>query len=113
MLLRTGAGTSVRALRLVFKGDRCHGEHGCVALTGSLRGTIAAVPSHMPDVGRQFRVDGHGRLSPLGRVTVTGTVAGTGFIASGRESLELTVHTAHGTLGLDGHSARVPGFTSP
>lgn len=113
LLLRTGAGTTTRALAIVFKGDRCHGSRGCVALTGTLKGTITAVAQHIPDAGRQFRVRVHGRLSPLGHVTATGTVRGTGYILSGRESLQLTVRSARGTIEIDGRSARVPGFTSP
>jgi hypothetical protein len=113
VLLRTGAGTTTRALRIVFTGDRCHGRTGCVALTGTLKGTITAVAQHIPDAGRQFRVSARGRLSPLGHVTVTGTIRGTGNIRFGQESLQLTVRSGHGTLGVDGRSARVPGFTSP
>jgi hypothetical protein len=46
-------------------------------------------------------------------VTATGTIAGTGNIMSGFESLQLALSGRNGSARLSASSARVPSFTSP
>jgi hypothetical protein len=46
-------------------------------------------------------------------VSVTGTVAGPGFIARGRPALTLSLRTSAGRLTITAQGPLVPGFTPP
>lgn len=108
------AGQGVRPLKLTLRGSGCTaGSRRCVELTGSLSGTLALGPVRVPDVGSRLTIAASGRIKPIGLVSATGTVQGTGFIARGRETLDLRLRAPRGTITVRAVSARVPGFTSP
>ena len=108
----TGAGPR-RSVTVTFAGLPCQGATHCVELSGTLTGTLAAGPGHMPDVGHGYVLSGAGAIHPLGRARCRGAVQGTGFIARGEESLSITVTGASGSVTLDATSPPVHGFTSP
>ena len=108
----TGAGPR-RSVTVTFAGLPCRGANHCVELSGTLTGTIAAGPGHIPDVGHAYVLSGAGSIHPLGRARGRGAVQGTGFIARGEESLSITVTGASGSVTLDATSPPVHGFTSP
>lgn len=107
-----GSGAS-RPVKLAFRSLPCRGAPQCVQLDGTLVGAIATRRAGPPDVGRSFSVTANGRLSTLGRVTATGIGHGTGFIARGRETLDLTLTSRSGRITLRAVSGTVRGFTSP
>jgi hypothetical protein len=111
--LRPSAGQSSKLTVTVYPG-RCRAGHVCLDVRGTLTGTfVPAGPAGPPDVGRQFSLHATGRIAPLGKVSVRGTVHGTGFILRGRETMNLTAITRRGKLTIDALSGPVPGFTSP
>jgi hypothetical protein len=111
--LRPSGSGSARALRVVLSPGHCTGRERCLSLSGTLTGKLAAVPSHIADAGRMFRIRARGSISSLGRVSAGGTVAGTGFTRAGRELLTLTLAGSRGSLTLTARSPLVRGFTSP
>jgi len=77
-------------------------------------GSMAVIGMPIPDAGVKLRLTATGAVKPLGRVSVTGTVHGTGFIARGHEFLQLTLTSLHkGVVTVDAHSGLVAGFTTP
>jgi hypothetical protein len=104
---------TVRAITLMVRGSSCGHARHCLRLQGKLHGTLTASPHHGADVGQSFSVSAAGNLRPLGYVTVTGTVHGTGFISRGHETMLLTVSGGGSSIGVDASSVEVPGFTSP
>ncbi len=78
-----------------------------------MRGTLSPGGPRLPDVGRGFRLSGAGRLSPLGRVTIRGSVSGTGFISHGHELMKIVLRSSSGSVTVQGLSGPVKGFTSP
>ena len=52
-------------------------------------------------------------MTPLGSVTATGQVHGTGFIGRGVETMTMRLVNQTGTIELNGKSGTVPGFTGP
>lgn len=109
-LMISGTGTK-RQVTVVIDGLKC-ATASCVRLSGSVSGTITALPAN-PDIGRSFRLQGGGTVSPLGRVSATGGVQGIGFIKQGHESIQLTLKGKQGQLTVSGLSPLVPGFTAP
>jgi hypothetical protein len=101
-----------RRLTLWLLSTRCRAGTSCTHLSGTLRGQLTPVRA-LPDVGRRYRIAAIGSLQPVGAVTATGTVAGTGNIMSGFESLQLALSGRRGSARLSALSARVPSFTSP
>jgi len=113
IILAPGRGQATRHLTATITGAACTGKPHCVQLAGKLTGTITSGPIRVPDVGRSFAIAATGTIKPLGHVSATGTVQGTGFIANGHESLKLRL-TRHGaSITIDATSGQVPGFTSP
>jgi hypothetical protein len=111
--LAPAGSAATRPVRITLAGTTCGGGADCVRLTGALQGTIARRLGGIPDVGQRFAIAASGSVSPLGRVSVSGTANGTGNIAFGHESLTLRLSTAKGAVTLTAVSGRVPGFTSP
>jgi len=106
-------GNALRRLTLTLRGAPCSGKGQCVQLSGKLTGTLAPGPMRVPDAGRSFTIAATGTIKPLGHVSATGTVHGTGFIANGHENLRLLLMRAGGTVTIEATSPPVPGFTSP
>jgi hypothetical protein len=104
--------TGRRALTLWIVRTGCRPSAACVHLIGRLRGQLAPVRT-LPDVGRRYAITASGSVRPVGAATAVGTVAGTGNIAFGSESLQLMLKARHGSARLSARSGRVPGFTSP
>lgn len=102
-----------RPTRVVLVGH-CSGSSGrCIDLEGAVRGTLSPGGPRLPDVGRDFGLSGAGRLSPLGRVAISGSVSGTGFISHGHELMKLVLRSSSGSVTIQGVSGPVKGFTSP
>jgi hypothetical protein len=113
------AGPSSRplAFTLTVTSPACSKQHvlaprRCLSLRGSLAGTALA-GRHLPDVGTTFALTGHGRLTPVGAVQVSGTTSGLGFVARGRFPLTLRVQTPTGRLTITAQGPLVNGFHSP
>lgn len=104
-----GAG---RVVTIILVGRRCKGVPGCMNLNGRLTGVLKAQPAP-PDAGRKFAISVTGKITPLGHVSATGTVYGTGFIRRGREGLQIKLGTSTGAITIGAQSPIVPGFTSP
>jgi hypothetical protein len=66
-----------------------------------------------PDVGVALALHGHGIVSPLGAVAVSGTLHGTGFIATGTPEGTITLSNARGSVTLKLVGPSEPGFTPP
>ncbi len=113
IVLAPGAGQAARHLSVTIKGTVCARKVACVPLAGKLTGTLAPGPRTNPDVGRRFTIAATGTVKPLGHVSATGTVQGTGFINNGHESLTLKLTRPGGTVTIAATSGPVPGFTSP
>jgi hypothetical protein len=107
------SGARQRRLVLTFRAAGCGNADHCLKLSGTLHGTLTAEPGRIPDAGSSFAVHATGRLRPLGMVTATGTVHGTGFTARGYEQLRLSVSTPNGKITVGARTGLVPGFTSP
>jgi hypothetical protein len=110
--LQAPGTNGTRRLTLWILSTGCRAGASCVHLSGSLRGQLTPIQA-LPDIGRRYKITATGSLHPVGAVTATGTVAGTGNINSGFESLLLTLSGPHGSARLSARSARVPAFTSP
>jgi hypothetical protein len=110
--LQAPGGNGTRRLTLWILSTNCRAGSRCAHLSGSLRGALTPVRT-LPDIGRRYKVTATGSLRPVGAVTGTGIVAGTGNINSGFESLQLALRGARGSARLTARSTRVPAFTSP
>jgi hypothetical protein len=110
--LQAPRSSGIRRLTLWIISTGCPAGSTCVHLSGSLRGELTPVRT-LPDIGRRYAITATGSLRPLGAVTARGTVAGTGNINSGFESLRLSLSGTHGSGRLSASSGRVPPFTSP
>lgn len=106
------SGAATPQLTLVLDGRRCGKAKHCIRLIGELTGTLIARPT-IPDAGPSFTIDASGMIQPLGQVSATGSVRGTGFVVYGYERLHLTLSMPAGFVVLHARSGRVPGFTSP
>jgi hypothetical protein len=110
---RATTGSS-RSMTLVITPLPCTGSGRCLRLRGQATGSMAVIGMPIPDAGLRLRLKATGSVAPIGRVSVTGTVHGTGFIAHGREFLHLTVASPRkGVVTVDASSGLVPGFTTP
>src|SRR4051812_43295147 len=76
-----------------------HAAHD-IGLPGAIHGTLTAQPG-IPDTGAHYAVSGSGWLLGLGQVSVTGSLQGTGFIAQGHASGQLTLTNSKGTVTVD------------
>jgi hypothetical protein len=110
--LQAPGTTGIRRLTLWILSTGCPAGATCVHPSGSLRGQLRPVHA-LPDVGRRYAIEATGSLGPVGVMTAAGTVAGTGNINSGFETLQLTLTGRHGSARLSARSSRVPSFTSP
>jgi hypothetical protein len=110
--LQAPGRTGTRRLTMWIVSTGCPAGATCVHLSGSLRGQLRPVRA-LPDVGHRYAIAASGSLGSVGVMTASGTVAGTGNINSGVESLELTLTGRHGSVRVSAHSSRVPAFTSP
>ena len=106
------SSTATRTATVILTGRPCHGSGGCIRLNGVLTGTLTRMPT-IPDVGASFAVRASGRIKPLGHVSATGLLHGTGFIMHGHETLTLRLSNSRGEVDLHAQSPAVPGFTSP
>jgi hypothetical protein len=106
-----GPGGTV-AVSITFQGEACHGASHCVRIGGKLAGRMAP-QSSLADVGRSYRIEAAGALTPFGHVTAIGIAAGPGFIRSGHAQLNLTLAARGGSVTIHGISPPVPGFTHP
>jgi hypothetical protein len=84
----------------------------CLKLAGTLTGHAVAQRS-LPDTGQGYSVSASGHLVGLGSTTATGTLHGTGFIATGHCTLTLTLRSSSGSQPVIAQSGPVRGFTSP
>lgn len=105
---RTSGGVTTGRFRLVLRSGSCTGPCPTGRITGTYRESRAA-----PDRGRSEALAASGRIGRLGRVRLTGTATGTGFIASGRLTIRLRLVNGHGAVTVRGQSAPVRGFTGP
>lgn len=110
--LQAADTTGSRRLTLWIVSTGCRAGSVCLHLSGSLRGQLTPLRT-LPDIGRRYAVRATGSLHPLGVITATGTVAGTGNINRGFESLQLTLRGRRGSARMSARSSRVPAFTSP
>jgi hypothetical protein len=115
---RTAPG-SVRGLLVPPLADAGHhaarhhaAVHKALRPRGQVSGTWTTVFTN-PDAGHEQRLDGTGTVTPLGAVSVSGTLTAPGFIARGRATGTLTLTVADGTvtLGLVGPPQK--GFSAP
>lgn len=109
---------STIAFALTLSGPPCKTQvikagRRCAPLHGTLSGDARAAPLTVPDAGRQFRLGGHGRVAPLGKVTAAGATSSLGFIASGRFPLSLRLTSPAGRVTIDAQGPPVKGFSSP
>jgi hypothetical protein len=110
--LQAPGKTGTRRLTMWIVSTGCPAGARCAHLSGSLRGQLRPVRA-LPDVGHRYALAASGSLGSVGVMTAAGTVAGTGNINSGFETLQLTLTGRHGSARLSAHSSRVPPFTSP
>ena len=78
-------------------------------LDGTLTGWIKPSRVGPADAGLRFAVDGSGKLGGLDTFTVTGSLQGTGFIAKGHATGELTLTNALGTIKVKLQGPEQPG----
>jgi hypothetical protein len=100
-------------IRLTFRGRGCGATNHCLQPSGTLTGTMMQASHRVPDTGTSFAIKASGKLKPLGHVSATGTAQGTGFIARGYTSMQLTLTAGHGTVTYEAQAGPVGGFTSP
>ncbi len=78
-----------------------------------LSGQLSSSPGGVPDTGHEYTLAGAGQVSRLGRVTIRGDVAGTGFISRGHELMKIILSSSSGSVTVQAHSGTVKGFTAP
>jgi hypothetical protein len=101
-------------MTVMIRGRRCGHLRHCLSLHGQLSGSLTAAGVREPaDAGRSYALSASGHLPPLGVVTATGTVHGTGFIYHGVISMRLTLKAPGGTVKISAATGPMPGFTSP
>lgn len=110
--LHPAGGSGTRKLVVTVASPPCHGARHCLALAGTLKGTLRQ-EAPRPDRGRTSVLRVSGALRPLGHTSGAGFVTGTGNVRFGHESLVLTLTGRPGTVGIVARSGPVPGFTSP
>jgi hypothetical protein len=113
LVLAPGRGQSGRRLTVTFSGGSCGSAGHCIQLSGRLTGVLTRGPIVVPDVGSSLTVRASGAIRPLGKVSATGSVHGTGFIARGHETLRLKLTGSGATITISADSGLVPGGTSP
>jgi hypothetical protein len=106
------SAATTRKLTLTLVGVQCEGAENCLTLSGAAKGTLTR-RSYIPDTGMRFTIRASGTVMPMGQTSVTGRVHGTGFTATGRERMQLTLTCADGQITVDAHTREVKGFTSP
>ena len=99
-----------RRLTLRISSATCR---GCLRMSGVLEGYMTPGRRQTPDTGSNYSIVAAGRLHNLGSTRTTGTATGTGFIARGRETMQLTLRTSRGSVMLNALSGEVSGFSSP
>ncbi len=102
-----------RSLTLTLAPSSCPAGAKCLKLSGTLTGTLAPGPGHLPDTGHGYLLNATGTVRPLGMVTARGGVEGTGFIRRGQETLNVTLTGPSVRIAIEALSAPVSGFTSP
>jgi hypothetical protein len=104
---------SFRAFSLAIGPLPCTAGGHCTSLSGRASGHAARAGEPIADVGITLRFRAAGRVSPIGHVSATGVVRGTGFIARGHEWLQLSLTGRAGSVTIEALSPLVPGFTTP
>lgn len=107
-----GSGQA-RPTRVVVIGHCGPASQHCTELNGAITGTLTPAAPRVPDAGRGFNLAGTGRVSPLGHVTLRGSVSGTGFISHGHELMKITLSSRSGSVTVQAVSGPVNGFTTP
>jgi hypothetical protein len=80
-------------------------------VNGHAHGTVQRQP-RLPDVGAGIGLKGLAVLNGLGKVSVSGTLHGTGFIAQGHAAATITLANSKGTVILDLTGPSQGSFTS-
>ncbi len=86
---------------------------GDLFLNGTVTGTFRTNPAPLPDLASSIRLTGHGKVSPLHKVTVSGAISGTGLIATGQASGTIKLTNVKGSVTLNVTGPSQPGFSSP
>jgi hypothetical protein len=105
--------TASRSLTVVITPRRCGAARRCLRLAGTLKGTLSYQAHQIPDTGARLSLRASGVVKPIGAVSASGFVHGTGFIRSGRETLQLTLAGSGARVSVEGRSSLLPGFTAP
>lgn len=98
VVVRDGGLVSHASGQLIISGRACHGARYCLALSGSPAGSLKLRGHPIPDTGFTFTVRGTGRVAPLGQVTVSGLLQVPGFVACGRQTMNLTLSGTRGRV---------------
>jgi hypothetical protein len=102
MTLLSGVSTGLPGLAASITTLTSSGGSGSVEqvkLNGTLRGTYHVDDSN-PDVGQNYTLFGHGRVSPVKTADVTGHVNSLGNVATGKAHGLLVISTPQGSLTL-------------
>ena len=79
-------------------------------LNGTITGSFSTSPGH-PDMGLSYNLTGAGHLGNLGHFSMTGSLHGTGFLATGHATGTITLSNAHGSITLKLTGPEQPGFS--
>jgi hypothetical protein len=107
------SNSRTRRLTVRLTGKACGASRRCLDMSGRLTGTITLRPQIVPDTGGVFDLALGGRVTPLGSVSLHGTVHGTGFVTHGNIMSTFTLHGRRGSVTITAQSGTVPGFTAP
>jgi hypothetical protein len=93
------AGTGLRD-RLIMSPRACHPSRRCLSLAGYATVTYTVQGHPIPDTGAIETIRGSGRVTPLGRVSVSGELHVPGNAACLRRSIAITLASAQGNVSL-------------
>ena len=89
-----------RTGQLAISSRACRSTAHCLSLRGRPSGSMTLIGHPIPDAGYTFTVHAAGRVTPLGRVRVSGVLQVPGFIACGHQTITLSLTGSHGTVRL-------------
>ncbi len=96
---------------LAGSGSGSYAVYPLLAAADPLPGSAAPLHVIVGNVGERYDVTGTANLARLGAVTVTGSVYGLGFIATGHATGTLTFSNSHGSVTVDLTGPSQPGFS--